>query len=80
MKDNKESLDKYLDEDDKKKFYNEKGEFNDVSLKWINTGIDTLFMVIVISVCFKLQWILIVFASVQLGSTLLSTEFNRLLE
>lgn len=67
----------YIDEEDKKKIYNEKGEFNENSMKWINSGIDVLFMVLVISICFKLQWILYVFASVQLGSTILADEINR---
>lgn len=70
-------MDMYIDEEDKKKIYNEKGEFNENSMKWINSGIDVLFMVLVISICFKLQWILYVFASVQLGSTILADEINR---
>lgn len=79
LKENKKSMDMYMDEEDKKKIQNEKGEFNANSMKWINSSIDILFMVIVISVCFKLQWILYVFASVQLGSTILADEINRLI-
>jgi cell division protein FtsB len=58
MKAHKDDLKEYIDEEDRKTFYDDKGELNDKSLNWINFGIDLVFTIAVISVCWQLNWIL----------------------
>lgn len=55
------------------------GKVPDYFINWTNTIIDWIFMFTTIMICYQVTWVLMIFASVQLGSTLLTGEVNRVL-